>query len=38
MVALELPADPLPQKNAGNCKLPEGVCFVKSSLILHQKL
>ncbi len=26
------------QKRAGNCKLPEGVCFVKSAKALYQKL
>jgi hypothetical protein len=38
LAALGLPADPLPQKKAGTCKLPGGVCFVKSSLALYQKL
>ena len=36
--ALELPHNPAGQKKAGNCKLPEGVCFVKSSLALIQKV
>lgn len=32
------PAEPAGQKKAGNCKLPEGVCFVKASLALLQKV
>ncbi len=33
-----LPDNAAGQKKAGNCKLPEGVCFVKSSLSLLQKI
>ena len=32
------PKDPVSQKKAGNCKLPEGVCFIKTSLSLLQKV
>lgn len=32
------PANPVGQKKAGNCKLPEGVCFVKASLAILQKI
>ena len=31
-------ADPAGQKKAGNCKLPEGVCFVKVSRGLLEKV
>ena len=31
-------ANPAGQKKAGNCKLPEGVCFVKASRALLEKL
>jgi hypothetical protein len=30
--------DPAGQKKAGNCKLPEGVCFVKASKALLEKV
>jgi len=34
---LQGPADPSGQKKAGNCKLPQGVCFIKASFALvHQ--
>jgi hypothetical protein len=36
--AMMQPANPLGQKKAGNCKLPEGVCFTKSSLAILQKV
>lgn len=35
---LKGPDAPSGQKKAGNCKLPEGVCFVKASLALLQKV
>ncbi len=38
IVAMKLPENPAGQKKAGNCKLPEGVCFMKSSLALLQKI
>ncbi|OGW32999.1 MAG: hypothetical protein A2X58_12470 [Nitrospirae bacterium GWC2_56_14] len=31
-------AEPAGQKKAGNCKLPEGVCFVKASRALLEKV
>lgn len=36
--ALRSPENPTGQKKAGNCKLSEGVCFVKASLALLQKV
>jgi hypothetical protein len=36
--AMKPPENPLGQKKAGNCKLPEGVCFEKSSLAILQKV
>ena len=35
---LSLPENAAGQKKAGNCKMPEGVCFVKSSLAILKKL
>ncbi len=35
---LQAPAEPSGQKKAGKCKLPEGTCFIKSSLSLLQKV
>jgi hypothetical protein len=35
---MQQPEQPLGQKKAGNCKLPEGVCFTKSALALVQKI
>jgi hypothetical protein len=32
------PDPAVPQKKAGNCKLPEGICFLKSSLSILQKI
>ena len=32
------PENPVSQKKAGNCKLPEGVCFTKTALALLQKI
>jgi hypothetical protein len=29
--AIELSGEAIGQKKAGNCKMPEGICFVKSS-------
>jgi hypothetical protein len=37
MATMKQPDNPLGQKKAGNCKLPEGVCFTKSSLAILQK-
>jgi hypothetical protein len=38
IAALTAPENAVGQKKAGNCKLPEGVCFVKSSLAILQKV
>jgi hypothetical protein len=38
LAALQPPEQPVGQKKAGNCRLPEGVCFLKSSLALVQKI
>ena len=35
---LQGPADPSGQKKAGNCKLPQGVCFIKASFALVQQI
>ncbi len=35
---MQQPEQPLGQKKAGNCKLPEGVCFTKSALAILQKI
>jgi hypothetical protein len=35
---LQGPADPSGQKKAGNCKLPQGVCFIKASFSLIQQI
>jgi hypothetical protein len=32
------PADPSGQKKAGNCKLPQGMCFIKASFALVQQI
>ncbi len=37
ITALQGPENPRKQKKEGNCKLAEGVCFLKSSLALIQK-
>ncbi|HUI46817.1 MAG TPA: hypothetical protein VL122_12635 [Nitrospirota bacterium] len=38
IASLKLAENPAGQKKAGNCKLPEGVCFVKLSYAIFQKL
>ncbi len=38
LAGLQLPENAAGQKKAGNCKLPEGVCFVKASLSFLQKM
>ena len=38
VTALKAPASPVKQKQAGNCRLPEGVCLVKHSFSLLQKV
>jgi hypothetical protein len=37
LAGFTLPEGAVGQKKAGNCKLPEGVCFIKSALALLQK-
>lgn len=34
LAGLKGPSAPVGQKKAGNCHLPEGVCFIKASLAL----
>ena len=36
--ALSEPPAPSGQKRAGNCKLPQGVCFIKASFSLLQQV
>lgn len=36
--SIALPDNAVGQKKAGNCRLPEGVCFVKSARALLQSL
>ena len=38
IVQIRQPDSPVRQKKAGNCKLPEGVCFTKSALAIFQKI
>jgi hypothetical protein len=38
IAVMNQPENPVGQKKAGNCKLPEGVCFTKSSLAILQKV
>ncbi|MHB8844775.1 MAG: hypothetical protein ACYC7L_08485 [Nitrospirota bacterium] len=38
LASVTMPAAPSGQKKAGNCKLPEGVCFIKASFALLQKI
>lgn len=38
LASLILPDKASGQKKAGNCKLPEGVCLVKASLAILQKV
>jgi hypothetical protein len=35
---LQCPADPCSQKKAGNCKIPQGVCFIKASFALVRQI
>jgi hypothetical protein len=35
---LQGPADPSGQKKAGNCKLPQGMCFIKASFAFVQQI
>jgi hypothetical protein len=36
--ALSVPAEPTGQKKAGNCKLPQGMCFIKTSFAFVQQI
>ncbi len=36
MALIEQPEEPVRQKKAGNCKLPEGTCYCKAALTLIQ--
>jgi hypothetical protein len=38
IASMKHPENPVGQKKTGNCKLPEGVCFTKSSLAILQKI
>ncbi len=38
VTALHAPENALGQKKAGNCKMPEGVCFVKSSKAVRDRI
>ncbi|MDH4163692.1 MAG: hypothetical protein OEW15_13530 [Nitrospirota bacterium] len=38
LAGLRGPVAPAGQKKAGNCKLPEGVCFIKASFAILQKI
>ena len=38
LASISLPENAAGQKKAGNCRLPEGVCFVKTALAVLQKL
>jgi hypothetical protein len=38
LASLQDPPNPSGQKKAGNCKLPQGVCFVKASFALIQQI
>jgi len=38
LASLQEPLNPSGQKKAGNCKLPQGVCFVKASFALIQQI
>jgi hypothetical protein len=35
---LQSPTDPSGQKKAGNCKLPQGMCFIKASFAFVQQI
>ena len=38
LASLRSPEQPTGQKKAGNCRLPPGVCFIKASLALLQRV
>lgn len=35
---LKIPDNPIRQKKSGNCNLPQGICFAKSSLEFYKRL
>lgn len=38
LALIEHPEEPVKQKKAGNCKLPEGMCYCKSAMALLQSI
>lgn len=38
LMTFQGPAGPSGQKKAGNCKLPQGVCFIKASFALVKQI
>lgn len=38
LAELNPPVDAIGQKKAGNCKMPEGICFVKTSKAIIEKI
>ncbi len=38
LASIQHPDGSIGQKKAGNCKLPEGICFTKSAVALHEKM
>ena len=38
LASIEHPDNPMGQKKAGNCKLPEGLCFTKVAVLLHEAM
>jgi hypothetical protein len=35
---IRIPDNPIGQKKAGSCKLPEGVCFSKAAMTVYEKI
>lgn len=38
LATVKVPKDTVGQKKAGNCKMPEGVCFIKISKAIRDKI
>ncbi len=38
LASIRHPADPTGQKKAGNCKLPEGVCFTQAAVSFYEAI
>ncbi len=38
LATIRMPKDAVGQKKAGNCKMPEGVCFIKISKAVFDKI